>query len=364
MSKKVVHVVGNMDIGGVESWLMNILRTSNSKDFHHEFIVLKSKEGYYNEEIIRLGGSIHVCELNRTQPIRFATQLYSIIKNVKPDVIHSHIHAFSGVIVLISWLAGVNKRIAHSHSDKRFTEKNANYFRRFYSKIMRLIILRFATSAIAVSEKAAESLYGENWAKKDKCKIIYCGVDYCRFTKIDKYIDYYNQLQIPSESIVIGHVGRFEEPKNHQFILDIFHELSKKDSRYFLVLVGEGSLKSEIEKASKNTVAYNRIKFLGNRADVPELMVSLFDIFIFPSLWEGLPLTLIEAQFANLTCLVSENITKECNLGLCLYFPITDSEYWARQIQLVNINNNEKSFMSSVFNIKNSNKELFKEYMS
>ncbi|MBU5618087.1 glycosyltransferase, partial [Psychrobacter sp. TAE2020] len=230
-------------------------------------------------------------------------------------------------------------------------------------EFMKLLITRFATSNIAVSEKAAISLFGKKWPQNSKNKIIYCGVDYNKFKNIKNSIDYHEMLNIPKDSIVIGHVGRFEEPKNHKFILDVFSKLSSLDSKYYLVLVGDGSLKVDIESIANQSNVSSRIKFMGNRSDIPGIMSGLFDVFVFPSLWEGLPLTLVEAQFANLLCIVSNNVTKECNLGLCKYLNINETSNWVTCLSDLPNVETEQSFELSEFNIERSNIQLFKEYL-
>jgi glycosyltransferase involved in cell wall biosynthesis len=197
---------------------------------------------------------------------------------------------------------------------------------------MRLLLMKYSTSNIAVSEKAAISLYGEDWQRDSKNKIIYCGVDYNLFKNVKCSFDYHAELSIPKDALVIGHVGRIEKPKNHAFMIEIIKALHETSDKYYLVFVGDGSLRQSIEALAEENGVKPFVRFMGTRSDIPELMCCLFDIFIFPSLWEGLPLTLIEAQFANLPCLVSDAVTKECNLGFSNFLPINDLGIWVNKI--------------------------------
>lgn len=359
--KKIIHVLGAMNIGGIESWLMNILRTSDRNLYEHDFLVHKAEKAYFDEEIKSLGSHKYVCDLSKNIFL-YLFYLFFFLKKIKPDVVHSHVHDFSGLVLMIAWLAGVKTRISHSHSDTRLNEEKAGFIRKLYLKIMKKLIDLFSTSCLAVSNEAACALYGENWSNNPKCKVIYCGVNYENFKNVDRTIDYRENLGIPSNAKVIGHVGRLEEPKNHAFLLKILYEIRKSHSEYYLVIVGDGTLRQELESQVNNLEIRPYVNFLGNRSDIPEIMVNLFDIFVFPSLWEGLPLTLVEAQFAGLRCLVSENITRQCDLGSILYLNNSQENVWIENILRVDKVKEIKKFEDSIFNLVNSNSKLYEEY--
>lgn len=358
--KKIVHVLGAMDIGGVESWLMTIVRNADKEQYIHEFIVHRDKKAYFDDEIRALGTKKYVCSTDNmaTYPFR----LYNLLRQIKPDVVHSHVHSFSGLVLMIAAMAGVKIRISHSHSDTRFIESTSkNIVRESYLKLMRSLIKTYSTSNIAVSEKAAISLYGEDWQADSKSKIIYCGVDYNRFKNVKCLNDYRDELSIPKDAIVIGHVGRIEKPKNHVFMIELIKALREKSDKYYLVLVGDGSLRESVENLTKENGVDPYVKFMGTRLDIPEIMSCLFDIFIFPSLWEGLPLTLVEAQFATLPCLVSDMVTEECKIRNCLYLPLVN-EIWVKEISNLIVKPNRYDFKDCKFNISISDKFLLNEY--
>lgn len=360
--KKIIHVLGAMNIGGIESWLMNILRVSDRNLYEHDFLVHKPEKAYFDEEIKLLGSHKYICDLSKNIFI-YLFCLFLFFRKIKPDVVHSHVHDFSGLVLMIAWLAGVKTRISHSHSDTRLNEAKAGFSRKLYLKIMKKLIDLFSTSCLAVSNEAACALYGEKWVNQPKCKVIYCGINYENFKNADRTINYREALGIPLNAKVIGHVGRLEKPKNHVFLLKILYEIRKSHSEYYLVLVGDGTLRQELETQVDALGIRPYVKFLGNRSDIPEIMVNLFDIFVFPSLWEGLPLTLVEAQFANLRCLVSSQVTNECNLGLIEYLSLENISNWIYRIKCCEkAENNHVSYEDCKFNLKTSQKIILKEY--
>jgi glycosyltransferase involved in cell wall biosynthesis len=359
--KKIIHVLGAMNIGGIESWLMNILRVSDRNLYEHDFLVHKPEKAYFDEEIKSLGSHKYICDLSKNIFI-YLFCLFLFFRKIKPDVVHSHVHDFSGLVLMIAWLAGVKTRISHSHSDTRLNEANANFSRKIYLKIMKKLIALFSTSCLAVSNEAACALYGEKWVNRSKCKVIYCGIDYERFKNANRNINYRETLNIPLKAKVIGHVGRLEKPKNHIFLLKILYEIRKLDPEYYLVLVGDGTLREKLEEEADRLAIRPYVKFMGSRSDVPEVMVNLFDIFVFPSLWEGLPLTLVEAQFSGLNCLVADNITKQCDLGNIVYLNNNEESLWIKNILKSEKIYNAKKFDNSIFNLVNSNLKLYQEY--
>lgn len=326
MSKKVVHVLGAMNAGGVEAWLMTLLRHTNKELINHEFIVHHKEKAFYDDEIYSLGSQIYYCPYS-SNPLIYALNLYKAFKKAKPDVVHSHVHAFSGLVLLIAYLCGIKSRISHCHSDTRKKEKNNSFIRRCYLFLMKYLISVFSTTKIAVSSLAAENLYGMNWETKKNCIVMPCGIDISKYDLKYRNIDMRKDFSLPKDAFVIGHVGRFEEPKNHQFLIDVFYAIRKKNNKAYLVLIGEGSLRIEIEEkvAALNLTPY--VIFLGLRKDVPVIMLSIFDVFAFPSLWEGLGLVAVEAQAAQVYTVVSNNVPREVDIGGCKFLDL-NKDLW------------------------------------
>src|SRR5690606_17882169 len=302
---------------------------------------------------------IHYCQYS-ANPFIYGINLYRIFKKTKPDVVHSHVHAFSGLVLLIAFLSGINNRISHSDSDTRFKEKNISLIRELYFLLMKFLISVFATTRIAVSSLAAENLYGMNWKTKKNCVAIPCGIDISRYDPKYKNANMRNDFGLPEDALVVGHVGRFEEPKNHGFLIDVFFEIHKQNSNAYLVLVGDGVLRTQIEEKVAALGLSSKVVFLGLRKDVPLLMLSVFDIFVFPSLWEGLGLVAVEAQSAGLLCIASNNVPKEADVGSCVYLDLNKS-LWVDNI--LNYKNKDKNLENERYSIEKSIDFLNKIYL-
>jgi glycosyltransferase involved in cell wall biosynthesis len=210
--------------------------------------------------------------------------------------------------------AGVPTCIAHSHNDTSSLEAKAGLFRRLYLALTKWWIAQYATTGLGASRLAAASLFGSAWEKKPRYQILYCGVDLAQFRDHGDSVAVRAELGIPADTFVIGHVGRFEEQKNHVFLVEIAAEVAKREPRMRLLLVGDGSLRLDIEQKVAQMGLGDRVIFAGVRPDVPRLMLSAMDVFFFPSLYEGLGLVLIEAQAAGLPCIFSDVVPEEADV--------------------------------------------------
>lgn len=337
MTKKVLHVLGSLNAGGVESWLVTLLRNTNSNKIKHEFVLQKSGPGFYDNEVLSLDSRIHYCKLT-SNLFLYSINLYRSFRFIQPDVVHSHVHAFSGLVLFIAYVAGVKHRISHAHSDTRVNEQSNSLSRKFYSKLMRLSISKLSTAQIAVSSNAAEDLYGIGWKKNKKCVLMPCGIDYKKYNSKYRDVKLRQKMGIPEDAFVIGHVGRFDKPKNHSFLIDVFNDIRKKNTNAYLILVGDGQLKKNIESKVTELELSPYVIFTGLRKDVPTIMLSVFDIFAFPSLWEGLGLVAVEAQMAGLKVISSTAVPKETDCGGIQYLDLNKND-WALGLLSHNVNN-------------------------
>lgn len=315
---RILHVVGGMNRGGAETWLMHVLRNIDRKRFHFDFLVHTKKHCDYDDEIRSLGSTIIPC-LNPSRPWRYTRNLYRVLRTYGPyDVIHSHVHHFSGFILRQAQKAKVPVRIAHSHNDTSITDRAAGTLRKVYLRLMEHLIRRHATMGLACSHKAASSLFGGDWIKDSRWRVLYCGIDIKPFRTPVNRDAVRKELGIPPDAFVIGHVGRFSEQKNHTFLVDIAVALLEQEPRSRLLLIGDGPLRPEIEKRVVQQGINKKFIFAGLRPDVPRLMAGAMDVFILTSLWEGLPLVLLEAQAAELPCIYSNCVTDEVDVVLPL----------------------------------------------
>lgn len=305
---RVLHENVIMDPGGIEALLMNVYRHIDRDKVQFDFMVHRPDHAFYEDEIEMLGGRIY--RTPKFSPFPGAYQRY--MKSVEhilrehPEyrVIHAHAELNLWPLMIAKKL-GIPTRIAHSHNAR--TTINLKYFFFLYEK---LFIKNYCTDMFMCSTPAGKWTFGAKAVADGKCVFIKNGIETERFdfnegirAKKRKELELGNKF-------VVGHVGRFMEQKNHIFLLDIFAEIHKQKPDSVLLLVSDGRLMDEIKNKTAQLGLTDSVMFLGNRGDVNELMQAM-DVFLFPSLWEGLPLTGIEAQTAGLPVVMSDVITDE-----------------------------------------------------
>jgi glycosyltransferase involved in cell wall biosynthesis len=312
LSIRILHVVGGMNRGGTETWLMHILRHIDRERFQMDFLVHTAQLCAYDDEIRALGSKVIPCPLSRSKPWLYARNFKRILRECGPyDIVHSHVHHFSGYVLRLAKQVGVPVCIAHSHLDTSNVDAQAGLLRRGYLNLMQQWIACYATIGMAASQKAAVALFGSTWDADPQRQILYCSVDLTSFQKLVDSVAVRTELGIPPDAFVISHVGRFDAQKNHGFLVEIAAEVAKREPSMRLLLLGHGSLRPNIEQKVAQLGLTDRTIFAGVRHDVPRIMQGAMDVFLFPSLHEGLPLALLEAQAANLPCIFSDNITDE-----------------------------------------------------
>jgi glycosyltransferase involved in cell wall biosynthesis len=309
----VLHIVGGMGRGGVETWLLHVLRHIDRERFQMDFMVHTAEPCSYDNEVRALGGRILPC-LHPNRPWHYARNFRRILAAYGPyDIVHSHVHHYSGYTLRLAQHAGVPIRIAHSHNDASPQDISPSPLRWVYLTIAKHWIRCFATIGLAASGKAAEALFGRQWQRSSFCRLLYYGIDLAPFrAKADPSVR--AALRLPPDAFVIGHVGRFDEQKNHRFLLEIFHSVADADSRSRLVLIGDGPLRPAIEQRVAELGLTGRVVFTGIRADVPRLLLNALDLFVMPSLYEGLGLVCLEAQAAGVRCLFANTIPDEADV--------------------------------------------------
>ncbi|WP_164667379.1 glycosyltransferase family 1 protein [Virgibacillus doumboii] len=324
---RVLHVAVNMNRGGAETLIMNLYRNIERSKVQFDF--LTCKEGVFDDEIRQKGGRIHripyVTEAGHTGFNRQLRQFFQ--KHPEYRIVHSHMDKMSGFILKAAGKAGVPVRIAHSHN----TESEGGFGSKAYKWYAGSRIKSAATHYFACSLAAADWLFTN---QSGKAFILKNGIetDKFQFSRTSRE-SIRNELNLEKNTLVLGHVGRFASQKNHLFLLDIFTGLQKEFPNSVLLLAGDGPLKNAIEEKIKSLNLESKVRLLGIRKDINALLQA-FDIFIFPSIHEGLPVTLVEAQGAGLPCLVSDRITKEVDMGAGLmeHLPLTDRNAWVKRI--------------------------------
>jgi glycosyltransferase involved in cell wall biosynthesis len=311
---RILHVIGGMVRGGIETWLMHILRHIDRDRFHMDFLVHRTDPCAYDDEIRSLGSRIIPCPLDRWRPWVYAANFNRILREYGPyDLVHSHVHHFSGYVLRLAKQAGVPLCIAHSHNDTS-SEAKARLYRHLYRRLTQWWISRYATVGLGCSCLAAADLFGCKWESDPRWQILYYGIDLTPFRDGIDRDAVRRELGIPIDAFVIGHVGRFVEQKNHEFLIEIAAEVAKREPKMHLLLLGEGVLRSQIEQKVEQMGLSDRVTFAGTRCDIPRLMRGAMDVFLLPSLFEGLPVVGIEAQAAGLPFILSDTITREVEI--------------------------------------------------
>lgn len=316
---KVLYVNGGiMNLGGIESFMMNYFRHIAKEKVHIDFLVHGYKKGAYDDEIIAEGSKIYHVPTKSRHPIQYQRELRKVFESGKYKIVHSHLDAMSGWVVKTAAQCGVPIRIAHSHNTDHLTQNKA---KRIVNDMAMNDIHKYATERFACSEAAGKWLFGN-----DEFKVIKNAIE------IDKFIfnpsirsKIRSELNLNNDDLVLGHVGRFEYQKNHEFLLDVFANIYARDSHYKLIMVGNGSLKEQMQQKAKELQIDKAIRFVDACANVNEYY-NAFDLFVFPSHFEGLGIVLFEAQVNGLHCIASNVIPHEVNAtGNIIYCPISST---------------------------------------
>jgi glycosyltransferase involved in cell wall biosynthesis len=339
---RILHVVVNMDRGGAETLIMNLYRNIDRTKVQFDF--LTNKEGEFDPEILKLGGKIHrIPYITDVGHFNYIKELdYFFYQHPNYRIVHSHLDKMSGLVLRSAKKAGIPFRISHSHN----TSSEGGLGARFYKWLVGQLIIKNATNFMACSHNAAKWLFKGNF---NSTKILKNGIDTEKFTFNQLIRDLVRkELNLDKDEFIIGHVGRFNRQKNHSLLVDIFYRYNKLNKSSVLILVGEGPLQIDIQKKVRDLKISHRVRFLGLRSDIDRLLQA-FDVIVFPSFHEGLPVSLIEAQGAGLPCLISDTISKEVDLGLQLveFLPLSDINLWIQRLKRISyesLNHRQKFF--------------------
>ena len=305
---RVLHVVGTMNPGGLETLLLQVLAEIDHDSFQFDFCICGSEAGAYAGKVQKLGGSVLMCPRSPSL-LSFRRNFQRILQDGKYDAVHSHVCFFSGALLRWASEKNVPIRIAHSHNAD--DGKSRSPVRHLYRSMMKSWINRYATHGLAASKVAAAELFGKNWQNDERFQILEYGLELSPFQKPIDPAEVRAEFGIPITAPVIGHVGRFDRAKNHRFLLEIADAINKSRADIHFLLIGDGPLRSEIEAQARARNLSNVVHFTGVRTDVPRLMGGAMDLFLFPSFNEGFGFSLLEAQAAGLRCLVSASVPTE-----------------------------------------------------
>lgn len=365
---RVLQVVGTMDMGGIETFIMNIYRLIDRKEIQFDFLCHNRIEAKYTDEIKALGGRMYcVRGISHVGLFKYEESLYTFFKEHEEyRVIHAHQNDLNGIILKQAKRAGIKHRYSHSHT----AYSGSNIIEKLRIAVFRGMVKKYCTHAFACSKQAGERLYGGKFSKG--YEIIANGIDTNKFQYNSDYrATVREQLGIKDEP-VIGHVGSFLEVKNHRFILECFKEFLKVYPSAKLLLVGTGKLEDTIKLKADEMGIKKSIRFTGAVTDVHKYL-SAMDLFLFPSIYEGLPVAIVEAQASGLRILISDSISPDCVLTdlvtrKALISPVAE---WVSELvsKYLAIERDDRSVYSQIvcdkgFDVRSVVKELSQLYVN
>lgn len=329
---RILHILYSMDRAGAENAIMNYYRNIDRRRIQFDFLLMTPVKCQFENEILSLGGRIYrVPKLSEFRPFPYLFGVRRFFKeHPQYRIVHSHLTSVSTIPLFIAKRCGVPVRICHSHNSR--SECGINGWIR---EILKIPLRFIATDFFACGEKAADYLYGENTRTRKQAVICPNVIETSQFRfGSSKRTEMRKRLGIGDKCFVIGHVGKFGWQKNHRFVLDVFKELRARHSNSKLLLVGDGALRSDIERQARETGISGDVIMTGSVPNVGDY-VQAMDAFLFPSLYEGTPLALIEAQISGLNCYTTKDRVPEDGAITELVHYISlekGAQYWAEEI--------------------------------
>lgn len=316
---KVLVLTGTMNFGGIENQLMHLLRQADKTKFQIDFTTTV-RHPFYQNEIETLGSKcIHIRGTEGIHFFRYCREIYRVMREGQYDIVHSHELFHSGMVLLTARLAGIKHRFVHAHNWMEGDDPKArkSFKRRVYNHVMQRLIQWNATEFIACSSFAGEFLYGKRITKQSNYHLVYNSVD------TSNYIEKYDQPETGELCndgwVNVIQVGRFSPVKNQLFTVEIAKELKQRGKRIRILCAGNagGKYEEEVQAKIAEYGLEERVLLLGVRKDIDVLMRKS-SAFLLPSLYEGMPLVMIEAQASGLPCITADTYSHEVDFGLGL----------------------------------------------
>lgn len=339
---------GLFSFGGTENVMINIFDNIDRTEFQIDFLLFdlgKDQIGMM-DKLKEEGSKIYQIIGRGDNWIEHKKQLSDFFKKYNYDIVHTHMNALGAEVLREAKKNHIDVRIAHSHNTwhqlKVNSLKSALHF--IYLEFEKLSLRKFATHYISCSEFAGEWLFGRKICKTDNYLIFRNAINVENYEfNLEKRKFLRKQFRFDDDKYVIGHIGRFDEQKNHEFLLEVFKEFYMLHNNARLCLVGIGENQEKCKEYVKNNQLTGKVFFLNNRSDVADLL-QVFDLFLFPSKFEGLPLALVEAQAAGLKCLASDAISPSVDIcGNLEFLDISSGiENWIEYMNIAYVNRDER----------------------
>ena len=351
---RILHMIGSLNIGGSQAMIMNLYRNIDREKIQFDFIIDHSDHLYFADEIKSMGGEIFVLpSFTGTNIVKIKRAWDDFFSNHSEyRILHSHVRSYASIYLPIAKKHGV-KTIIHSHSTS-----NGKGISSIVKTIMQYPLRYQADYFFGCSKEAGEWLFGKKIVNSNRYFMLKNAINLSSYRpNEDMRKSYRLKIGAAENTVVFIHVGRFHEAKNHLFLLEVFSAYLKININSLLVLVGDGELRPIIENKINELKILGKVIILGARNDVPNWLRAA-DCFLFPSKWEGLPVTVVEAQAAGVPCLISDKITKDVVISkLVTVLPIdTGVNIWSKELQESNLEkqNVEDKIKENGFDITDS----------
>lgn len=342
---RVLQEVATMDAGGVERLLYDYYANLGTQEIAFDFVIFdREKEGIFEKPLKEKGCRFYCVPRLKGLGLSYIRALWRIFKNGQYQVVHAHRGSRSFFVLLLAWAAGVPVRIAHSHLA---FEPDANLVKHLKTVVFKHLCRVFATDLFACGDDAARFM----WGTSDPAKVhkMTNAIETKRFHQALAVRDEMRTKLGISDEFVLGTVARIDIQKNPMYLLKIAQAVKQSGKKTVLLIAGSGPMEQEVKERAREMGLEGFVRFLGVRQDIPELLAAM-DLFLLPSLFEGLPVTLMETQASGLPALVSDRVTREMDqVGLIRFLPLDDDvSCWANAITQAQMNRNRSVYAKKV----------------
>ena len=333
MPIRVLQFFSTLNNGGAENRMMDVYRCIDSDVVAFDFAVLHEGKHFFDDEVLAMGSEKYVLPDPRAGLIRNYAALVNFFREHRFQAVHTHVSWYGGVVLMAAKQAGIPVRIAHARAA---ATPNRGWKEKIVCNLGKIMIALSATQRMAISPEAAENIFGTHVVKRGKYLYVPNAIDQKKYVVLAgaERDALRKSLGIPAEKKAYVTVANFRKVKNHAFLLDVAKAMKDKRDDFILYLIGDGNLRSDIERKIKDLGLENNVVLMGSRGDVPQILCA-FDGMIFPSLYEGLGGVVLEAQLVGVPAVVSDAIPRvvDVGIGMVTFLSLqTDPARWADAI--------------------------------
>lgn len=326
---RILQIVTQMNRAGLENRLMDIYRNIDRGRVQFDFYTCRKEIGSFDDEIKAMGGKVYYSDPLDLKGIHWISRRFKsfLLDHIEYKIVHCHLNQWCGLVLKGAKQANVPVRIAHSRTSlQKLNAKN------FIKNFVKLSTNRYATHYFAVSRKAGEWLFGKKMLDSGKVEVWPNAIDCKKFIFNPQMRERMRMTLGLGNDLTLIHVGNLRPEKNHSFLFHVFKQVLEKQPSAKLILVGRDMSDGAIQSLAREIHIDQSVQFLGSRSDVPDLLQA-GDVFVFPSLYEGFPGAVLEAEAAGLPCVISDTITDEvCITNNVKQLPLGDIRPWVEEI--------------------------------